>query len=70
MNEKDYDKIRISPSDDIRHDAELTFDAYKNLPRDYSDICPRYGQGDTALRAAAFIDGYMMAIANYKAIKS
>ena len=47
---------------DERVMAEAACDAWLEQPRNYSDICPKYGQGDKALRAAGFIDGYISAL--------
>lgn len=49
--------------DDFRNKAESAFEKWEKGSRDYSDICPKYGQGDRALKAAGFIDGYLEAAA-------
>jgi hypothetical protein len=43
----------------MHDEAERSFDEYGSIPRDYSDVCPKYGQGDKALKAASYIDGYI-----------
>ncbi|MBU1081634.1 MAG: hypothetical protein KKB59_14220 [Spirochaetes bacterium] len=44
----------------LRSEAEFQCDRWLELPRNYSDICPKYGHGDRALKACGFIDGFLM----------
>jgi hypothetical protein len=63
--EERAEPAKPEPGEDVtcalRTKAESEFDDYRDKPQDYEDICPKYGQGDTALQARAFIDGYMRA---------
>lgn len=52
-----------APGNDARELAENAFDAWKDGPTDYRAVCQKYGQGDMALKAAAFIAGYTQAAA-------
>ena len=60
--ERDELRARFSLDfEDIRKEAESEFSRWENAPRSYSDICPKYGIGDRALKACGFIDGYITA---------
>lgn len=65
ITEERAEPAKPEPGEDeilaLRVEAESEYDDYRGNPQDYADICPKYGQGDTALQARAFIDGYMCA---------